>query len=330
MTWASKFVFTLGLTVVGLNVIKIAHFIYVYFIRSSSIGRYRHIDGGQPAWALVTGASDGIGFALVRQLAHRGFNVVLHGRNQQKLEGRREELAKEFLDRSFRIVIADGVVPGSDLIQQINTLADNVKGLNLTVLINNAGGPPPVAEGENLYNTIDKSTASNNDGWLSLNVRFPMQLTAALLPNLLKHQPSLVINVGSMADLGNPWLTVYSGSKAFLMTWSKALAREMNAEKRDVEVIGIETAKVTGVGGRQDPATLFMPDAKTYAAAVLDRVGCGRAGQVVLNGYWSQGVMRAFMLRIPDWLASIFLTEAMREIILEEQVRNRGKGTKGD
>jgi len=238
-------------------------------------------------------------------------------------------LFKEFPDHSFRIVVADAVVPGPELIKQINTLADHVKDLNLTVLINNAGGPPPLA-GEHLYDTIEKSTASNKDGWLSLNARFPMQLTSALLPTLLKHQPSLVINVGSMADLGNPWLTVYSGSKAFLMTWSIALAREMSAEKRDVEVIGVETANVTGVGWRQDPATIFMPDAKTYAAAVLDRVGCGRAGQVVLNGYWSQGLMRAFMLSIPDWLAGIFLTQAMRELVLAEQVQGRGKGPKRD
>lgn len=327
MAWGTKLAFTLSSIVVGIYASKIARFVHVYFIRSSSIGRYLHIDGGRPAWALVTGASDGIGLALARELAQRGFNVVLHGRNQKKLEGRKEKIATEFPDRSFRIVLADACAPGSELISQIDTLVNHVKDLNLTILVNNAGAGPTILEGEHLYATVDKSTATNKDGWLSLNARFPMQLTSALLPTMLKHQPGLIINIGSLADFGNPYLAVYSAAKAFMMTWSKSLSRELKAENRDVEVIGVETANVSNVSWRQDPATIFMPSAKTYAAAVLDRVGCG---ELVLNGYWSQGLMRAFMLRVPDSLAGVMLTSAMRDVIKDDEIRNRQKGSKKD
>jgi short-subunit dehydrogenase len=328
MAWVSKLAFALSSIVIGFYASKIARFIHIYFIRSTSIGRYRHIDEGQPAWALVTGASDGIGLALVRELAQRGFDVVLHGRNQKKLEGRKEIIAKEFPGRSFRIVVADACAPGSELISQIDALVDDVKDLNLTILINNVGAGPPILDGEDLYTTVDKSTAANKDGWLSLNARFPMQLTSALLPTILKHQPGLIINIGSLADFGNPYLAVYSAAKAFMMTWSKALSRELKAETRDVEVIGVETANVTGVSWRlHEPATIFKPHTNTYAAAVLDRVGCG---ELVVNGYWSQGLMRAFMLRVPDPLAGVFLTTAMREVMAAEEVRNKEKGSKKD
>lgn len=311
--WNSPLTIALGLIVIGQYLFRAIRFSYIY-LRPSSIGRYRHSSGGQPAWALVTGASDGIGRALVRELAQRGFNVVLHGRNQKKLEGVKDNIAREFPDRSFRIVLADGVVPGFDLLKQVNKLVDDVQDINLTVLINNVGGAPPRQEGENRYDTLDRSSATTIDASLSLNVRFPAQLTAALLPTLLKHQPSLIINIGSMADEGNPWHSMYSGSKSFIMTWSKSLSREMKAEGRDIEVLGIETATVTGVSVIKRPASLFMPDAKTYAAALLDRVGCG---QLVINGYWTHGFMRAFLHSLPDWLASILLEQAMRKVILE-------------
>ena len=75
---------------------------------------------------------------------------------------------------------------------------------------------------------------------------------------------------------------------------------------------------VTDCAHNKNPATLIMPDAKTYAKAVLDRVGCGHA---VVNGYWSQGVLRS----VSNWLPEGVWTKAL----IDSMERVKGEYEKG-
>jgi 17beta-estradiol 17-dehydrogenase / very-long-chain 3-oxoacyl-CoA reductase len=281
---------------------NVAEYIYVY-TRPSSIGRYRR----QKAWALVTGATEGIGKALARELASRGFNVVIHGRNPKKLEALTSELSKDFPALKFQFVVADVTLMGPESKKQIEQIVKDLEDVNLTVLVNNVGGPPSSMVPR--YKPLDQTTTSENDDMLAMNVGFPTQLTTALLPSLIKHQPSLIMTLGSMADYGNPWISMYSGSKAFLMSWCRALAREMQLEGRDIEVLGILTGEVTDCAHNKRPATLIMPDARTYARAVIDKVGCGK---MVVNGYWVQGILKALVDRLPAPIVTSMLIDAMR------------------
>ena len=66
----------------------------IHWFYSSGLPKYlRKTPDGGASWALVTGASDGIGRALSSEVAARGFNVLIHGRNESKLSNVREELA---------------------------------------------------------------------------------------------------------------------------------------------------------------------------------------------------------------------------------------------
>ena len=94
------------------------------------------------------------------------------------------------------------------------------------------------------------------------------------------------------------------------MSWSKGLAREMKAENREVEVLVIPTGEVTGVSHNQKPANPMMPDAATYAKAVVDRVGCGHAE---VNGYWIQGIAKAALGLLPEGVVGAIVTKIMRE-----------------
>lgn len=275
----TKSLFSIGVIYSVVNLYRLVRFIHVY-TRTSSLPRYLHASSsGNKAWALVTGASDGIGLQLVRELASRGFNVVLHGRNKVKLDKIIIGLSQDFSSTEFKAVVLDASLSGDALIQGLVKVVSEIKHLNLTVLVNNVGGPPAVAIPA--FVTFDKSTTEINNAWIDMNARFPVQLTHLLLPTLLAHQPALIVTLSSMADEGNPWLTMYSGSKAFIMSWCKGLAREMKAEGRDVEVLGIRTAQVTGASQNTKKPTLVMPDAKVYAKAVLDKVGCG---MILVNG----------------------------------------------
>lgn len=102
--------------------------------------KYAH--EAHPAWALVTGASDGIGLGFVQELSSQGFNVILYGRNEEKLKRTISTLKTEYPKREFKLFIHDAekeLTPGI-----LSHLIDPIKDLHLTILINNVGGPGSV------------------------------------------------------------------------------------------------------------------------------------------------------------------------------------------
>ena len=189
-----------------LTIQNVLRYIYTY-TRSSALLRYREAD----AWALVTGATEGIGLALSTELARQGFNVVVHGRNPQKLVTVRKNLSKDFPALKFRVAVADAMVLGSEARIQIEKIARDLRGVKQKVLINNVGGAPIFTVPR--FKSFDQTTSQDNDDMLALNVGFPVQLTAALMPALVENQPSLIITLGSMADYGSPCSSILWSSR---------------------------------------------------------------------------------------------------------------------
>jgi 17beta-estradiol 17-dehydrogenase / very-long-chain 3-oxoacyl-CoA reductase len=249
----------------------------------------------------VTGASDGIGKGFAYALADHDFNVVLHGRNSTKLHNVRHELQNEFPHLSFRIVIADAAQSGPEAQKHINDIADSLRDLHVTVLINNVGtaSKPHGPELSPFWQEIPEDI----DALINVNARFPVQFTRATLPLLLSHGgPALILNVGSMADFGFPYMGMYSASKKFDMIFSSALKEEMKQEGKNVEVLGIMTAQVVGTAHDKNKSSLLRPDSRTYARVALDRVGCGEA---VVCGWWVHGLMWRFGSLLPRWLFNL-------------------------
>ncbi len=82
-----EFLYLVGAIQVVYLVYSLSSFIYIY-LRPSALGKYLHTD----AYAFVTGASDGIGKAIAVELAKKGFNLIIHGRNADKLNAVRDEI----------------------------------------------------------------------------------------------------------------------------------------------------------------------------------------------------------------------------------------------
>ena len=290
---------------------NVLHFAYLY-TRSSSLHRYHH---GSKAWALVTGASDGVGLGFAKELARNGFNVLLHGRNAGKLEKVKESLSLAFPDRDFQIIVADAALASGSPEGLIAKMVEPIQSLNLTVLVNNVGGTQMVKEKGKLFSLY---TTSEIDGTIDLNARFATHLTSILLPLIIQNSPSLIVNISSVCHMGLAFSAVYSGTKAYLNAFSRSLQAEMNAEGHDVEVLSVVAGKVTDCTHNDEPSTFFGPSSYDFAKATLKRVGCG---DVVLAGSFAHALQLVALNLLPHSARALVTTNAFKAVILADEER---------
>jgi 17beta-estradiol 17-dehydrogenase / very-long-chain 3-oxoacyl-CoA reductase len=264
---------------------RLLRFIHLY-TRTGSLSRYHYPSRTSSPWALITGSSDGIGLGFAHELAAKGFNIILHGRNPSKLSSVQSLLSKQYPNVRFKVVVADSSLTGPEMLSDIERIVESLKGVHLTVLVNNVGGPPPGMTP--LYVTFGESKAKDIDATIALNICFTALLTNKILP-LWKESssPRLILNVGSIAEIGAPLAAMYGGTKAWITSWTKGMRREMKGEGRDVEVLAMLPLLVTGVSFRKKEAGVLLPDIRMFAGSCLRLVGCGRA---VVVGWWVHAV----------------------------------------
>lgn len=298
------------------------------YLKPSQLKRYLHPsrDGKQP-WALVTGATDGIGKAFAHELAGRGFNVVVHGRNASKLASTVDELRAAHPDREFRSLRVDasrvpcvnclgagerqgesGVSAAVDFAGIVSSLAD----IHITVFVSNAGGALHPA-----YRTLNEIPQEEIAGNVAVNALFPAHLLAHLIPTLVRNSPALVLAIGSLSDNGLPLLSTYAASKSFLLTLTRIVAMDMRLQGHDVEVIGMRTGRVTATAYTKIKPTMFTPDATTFVRAALARVGCGRSEVVP---YWGHALQQTWGVELmPGWVTQKIFLEVMTRLRDEER-----------
>lgn len=124
------------------------------------------------------------------------------------------------------------------------------------------------------------------------------------------------MNIGSLADSGVPYATVYGGSKAFNMAMSSSLAVEVKAEGKNIEVLAIPVGRVTDVAHSEEPSSFFTPTARPMARSCVDRVGCGR--QVVV-GYVGHAMQKFVIDSLPSIVFEMLVVPTMKDRNGEEE-----------
>lgn len=172
---------------------------------------------------LITGATDGIGFVTAEKLARLGHRLLIHGRNQEKLDIVKKKI-KHLGAEKVDLYIADF----SDL-KQVEALASSIRKnhTQLDIIINNAG----------VYETTNPATKDNLDIRFVVNTFAPYLLTKALLPSMnsdsrvvnLASAAQTVVDIGALSDNTRiaDSFNAYAQSKTALIMWSRYLSQEV-------------------------------------------------------------------------------------------------------
>lgn len=175
-------------------------------------------------YAVVTGASKGLGKAFTLELASRGKNLLLLALKGEGLEAFCDKIRDRFSVKVHYLEV-DFIE-----IEAIDQVRSWINGYQIDMLINNAG-----LGGSNYF---DKAETNYIDSIIQINVRTLSLLTHLLVPVLKQHTPSYVLNVASMASFSPiAFKTVYPASKAFVYSFSRSLAEELKSSGVNVSVV---------------------------------------------------------------------------------------------
>lgn len=210
-------------------------------------------------WALVAGASDGVGAAFAEGLAERGVNVVLLARRQSVLDRVAAEIENK-ASAQTRTVAIDLAQPGAAA-----AIAAATADLEIGMLVYCAGADPDFTPF--LANSIDAAEAM-----VQRNCMVPMQLCHHFAPAMVERGSGGIVLFGSGAGLaGGPNMVAYGASKAFDMVFAEALWAELRGT--GVDVLGLILGKTDTPALRAleySRGQIGSPDQTPDAAAVSD------------------------------------------------------------
>nr|XP_060616810.1 17-beta-hydroxysteroid dehydrogenase type 3 [Anolis sagrei ordinatus] len=170
-------------------------------------------------WAVITGAGDGIGRAYSIELAKRGLNIVLISRTFQKMQRVALDI-EQTTGQRVKIIQAD--FTKMDIYSDIEK---SLQGLEVGILVNNVG----MLQTSIPCHFLD---APNNDqALINCNIMSVTQMTRIILKQMVPRQRGLILNISSaVGTFPCPLYAIYSASKAFGCTFSKALQAEYNTK----------------------------------------------------------------------------------------------------
>lgn len=230
--------------------------------------------------ALITGASTGIGLELARMFAREGYSLVLVARDRARLE----KLAAELRPASVHVIAKDLSQP--DVPQEIHRQVPRVD-----VLVNNAGFSD--------FGKFAETSLSEELKMIQVNMTAPVILTKLYLSGMIAARSGRIMNVASTAAFQpGPLMAVYYASKAFLLSFSEAIANEL--EGTGVTV----TALCPG-----PTATEFQERAKMQDSGLVKGKKIMDAQTVAEAGY--RGLMAGKTIVIPG-LKNKLLAQSIR------------------
>ncbi len=256
----------------------------------------------QDRWAVVTGASSGLGRVIAARLAERGMFLVLTGRNEARLD----EVAQQIRRTAPRVKV-DTVSADLSTSSGVTALLDHVGNRPIEVLVNNAGFGS--------YGPFAESDEGREAEEVAVDVSAVITLARAFLPGMLARRSGGILNVASTAAFQPvPYQAVYGASKAFVLSFSQALWAE--ARTAGVAVTALcpgptRTGFVGALGADVGGTALYsrLADPEPVIDAGLRALDKGRA--VVIPGLRNNVLAEGGRFMPREWL-TLFSARLLR------------------
>lgn len=282
--------------------------------------------GPKGSWAVVTGASDGIGKEFSIQLAQKGFNLILVSRTLTKLQTLAQEIETKYAGSAVqtRLLAMDFAANNDDDYARLKSL---VAGLDVAVLVNNVG------KSHDIPVPFTHTAEQELKDIITINCVGTLRVTQIVAPGMVERRRGLILTVGSFAGvLSTPLLATYSGSKAFLQHWSTALGSELKPYGVHVELV--HSYLVTSAMSKIRRPSAFIPNPRNFVKAVLRKIGRSGGAQGIAftsTPFWSHGLIHwaltTFVGTMNDFVVgrNRAMHEDIRKRALKKQQRDAGK-----
>ncbi|SDR11106.1 hypothetical protein SAMN05421664_3601 [Chryseobacterium soldanellicola] len=214
-------------------------------------------------YALITGATSGIGYELAKLFAKNGYDLVIVARNHEELEVKADEFKKFGVNV---ISISKNLFIEEDAYSLYADLKLN--GISPEILVNDAG--------QGVYGKFQDTDIHREVDIVNLNIISVIILTKLFLKDRLEKGSGKILNLASIASKApGPWHSVYHGTKAFVLSWSEAIREELKDTGITVTAL---------LPGPTD--TDFFNKADMNESKILeDKDNLAPAEEVALDGY---------------------------------------------
>lgn len=295
---------------VGQGVVSLACFLFAFkflgwvlntlwwLVRPSKVKSYGK-------WAVVTGATDGIGLAFAHEFARNNLNVVLISRTQSKLDACMQEIQEKYPNVEVKTIQADFDKDDAAMYSAIQQELDHIP---VGILVNNVGRSYPHAE---FLNFLEEELV---DSMIRMNILSTTRMTRMVLPGMVDRKKGCIVNISSAAGAihtGNPMYTIYSATKAYVDFFSRSLDIEYKSKGIDVQcqIPYFVTSKLSKI--KKSSAT--VPDPKTFARAAVSQIGY----EASTVPFWSHSLQHRLLQSMPTFALSRYL------MMLHQSIRKR-------
>ncbi|KAL6596670.1 hypothetical protein ACP70R_047313 [Stipagrostis hirtigluma subsp. patula] len=269
------------------------------------------------SWAVVTGPTSGIGRSMALELARRGLNVVLVGRDPAKLRDISDTIAATHAVQTRTVVFDLSLVSTAQGDEAMRRLREAVDGLDVGVLVNNAGVAKPCAVYLHEFDV---------EAWVRMirvNLWALTEVTAAVLPGMVACGRGAVVNIGSgstEAIPSFPLYSIYAATKRYVAQFSRSLYVEYRSKGIDVQCqapLFVDTKMASSVA-RAKRFSPFVPTSDAYARAAARWIGHGAL--CVPNA--GHRLQRCLAAAVPDGVHDrLRLREHLRQRALFQRLR---------
>ncbi|KAL5717858.1 hypothetical protein ACHQM5_010816 [Ranunculus cassubicifolius] len=255
-----------------------------------------HLLKAQPLWILILfhlGSTDGIGKAFAFELAQKGLNLILVGRNPDKLEKVSSEIHAICPSVFIKTVVVD--FSKDDISMGIRAIENVVEKVDLGLLVNNVGVTYPKAT---YFHEVHEQVWMN---LLRVNIRGTTMVTKAVISHMLKRRRGAIVNIGSGASVvvpSHPLYAIYAATKAYVDQLSRSMHVEYKPYGIDVQC-QVPLYVATGLTSKVAAITktsIFVPSPDGYVRAAVNWIGYGSR----CTPYWSHSLQWYLAHLLPE------------------------------